>query len=140
MNMTSLGELAKGQYLIKPSSRNKPSDGSFARNSIEHRMRCQWNKWLVWTLCSGIMTLLKKTMCYYLKGTANPEIILARMSSNYEAPLNLKVQWIKLQKQSLIAFLIIFLLGTSFAYSLCRMFFRYYLSLGYYESNSYKNS
>jgi hypothetical protein len=30
-------------------------------------------------------------MCYYLKGTAKPEIIAAKMSSNYEVPLNLNV-------------------------------------------------
>jgi hypothetical protein len=37
------------------------------------------------------MTFLKKIMCSSLKGTANPEIILAKISNNYEAPLNLKV-------------------------------------------------
>lgn len=37
------------------------------------------------------MTFLKKMICYSLKGTAKPEIMLARISSNSEAPLNLKV-------------------------------------------------
>ena len=43
-----------------------------------------------------MITFLKKIMCYSLKGTAKPEIILARMSSNSEVPLNLYVSWIKL--------------------------------------------
>lgn len=37
------------------------------------------------------MTFLKKIMCSSLRGTANPEMILARMSKSSEAPLNLKV-------------------------------------------------
>ena len=37
------------------------------------------------------MTFLKKIICYSLKGTAKPEMILANISNNYEAPLNLKV-------------------------------------------------
>jgi hypothetical protein len=37
------------------------------------------------------MTLLKKIMCYSLKGTAKPEIILAKISRSYDAPLNLNV-------------------------------------------------
>jgi len=53
--------------------------------------------------------------CSSLSGTAKPLIILARISSNSAAPLNLWVSWIKAKKHSLIAFLIIFLLGTSFA-------------------------
>jgi hypothetical protein len=37
------------------------------------------------------MTFLKKIMCYSLRGTANPEIILANISNSSEAPLNLNV-------------------------------------------------
>jgi len=37
------------------------------------------------------MTFLKKVMCYSLKGTANPEMILAKISKSSEAPLNLNV-------------------------------------------------
>jgi hypothetical protein len=37
------------------------------------------------------MTFLKNVICYSLKGTANPEMMLARMSKSSEAPLNLKV-------------------------------------------------
>lgn len=96
MNITSLGEFAKGQYFRRPSNKNNPSEGSFAKNNIEHLIKCSWNKWQVWTLWSGIMTFLKKTMCYSLKGTANPEIMLAKMSSNSDAPLNLNVSCIKL--------------------------------------------
>lgn len=40
MNITSLGELANGQYFKSPSSKNKPSDGSLAKNNIEHLIRC----------------------------------------------------------------------------------------------------
>jgi hypothetical protein len=36
------------------------------------------------------MTDLKNDTCYYLNGTAKPDIILAKISSNSEAPLNLK--------------------------------------------------
>jgi hypothetical protein len=38
-----------------------------------------------------MMTLLKKVMCYSLRGTANPEIIAASISKSSEVPLNLKV-------------------------------------------------
>jgi hypothetical protein len=37
------------------------------------------------------MTFLKKVICSSLRGTAKPEIILARISNNSDAPLNLKV-------------------------------------------------
>lgn len=37
MNMISLGELAKGQYLSNPSIRLKLKVGSLLRKSIEHR-------------------------------------------------------------------------------------------------------
>jgi hypothetical protein len=43
-----------------------------------------------------MMTLLKKIICYSLRGTANPEIMLAKISKSYEAPLNLNVSWIRL--------------------------------------------
>ena len=95
MNMTSLGELAKGQYLMSPSRRKRARDGSLARKSIEQRIKCSWNRWHVCTLCRGIITFLKKITCSSLKGTAKPEIILARMSSSSEAPLNLKVSWMR---------------------------------------------
>lgn len=42
------------------------------------------------------MTFLKKMMCSSLRGTAKPEIMLARMSRSSEAPLNLKVSWMRL--------------------------------------------
>lgn len=42
------------------------------------------------------MTFLKKMICSSLRGTAKPEMILAKMSKSSEAPLNLKVSWIKL--------------------------------------------
>jgi hypothetical protein len=41
------------------------------------------------TLCRGIITVLKKITCSSLKGTANPEIMEARISNNSAAPLNL---------------------------------------------------
>ena len=40
MNITYLGELANGQYLIKPSNKNRPRDGSLAKNNIEHLIKC----------------------------------------------------------------------------------------------------
>jgi len=82
MNITYLGELAKGQYFIRPSSKKRPRDGSLAKNNIEHLIKCSWNRWHVCTLCNGIMTFLKNMICSYLKGTANPEMILAKISSN----------------------------------------------------------
>ena len=50
MNITSLGEFAKGQYLISPSRRKRPREGSLAKKSMEHLMRCSWKKWQVCTL------------------------------------------------------------------------------------------
>ncbi len=47
MNITYFGELAKGQYFIRPSSKNNPREGSFAKNNIEHLIKCSWNKWQV---------------------------------------------------------------------------------------------
>ena len=91
MNMTYFGEFANGQYLTRPSSKNNPSDGSLARKSIEHLIKCSWNKWQVWTLCNGIITFLKNVICSSRSGTANPEIILAKISKSSEAPLNLNV-------------------------------------------------
>ena len=93
--MTSLGELAKGQYLMSPSKRKSPREGSFAKNNMEHLMRCSWNKWQVCTLWRGMITFLKKMICSSLRGTAKPEIMLAKISNSSEAPLNLKVSWIK---------------------------------------------
>ena len=40
MNITYLGELAKGQYLMRPSSKNNPKEGSLAKKSIEHLIKC----------------------------------------------------------------------------------------------------
>jgi len=37
-------EFAKGQYFNNPSSKNNPSDGSLAKNSIEHLIKFSWNK------------------------------------------------------------------------------------------------
>lgn len=61
------------------------------------------------------MMFVKKITCSSRRGTANPEIMEARMSSSSAAPLNLWFSWIKAKKHSFIDFLIIFLLGTSFA-------------------------
>lgn len=44
MNITYLGELAKGQYFIRPSSKKRPRDGSLAKNNIEHLIKCSWNR------------------------------------------------------------------------------------------------
>jgi hypothetical protein len=46
------------------------------RKSIEHLIKLSKYKVEVWTLCRGIIILLKKTTCSSLKGTAKPEIIL----------------------------------------------------------------
>lgn len=40
INMTYLGELAKGQYFKRPSSKKRPNEGSLARKSIEHLIKC----------------------------------------------------------------------------------------------------
>ena len=87
--ITYFVEFAKGQYFNNPSSKNNPRDGSFARNSIEHLIKCSWNRWQVWTLWRGIIAFLKKITCYSLRGTAKPEIMAARMSRSSEVPLNL---------------------------------------------------
>jgi hypothetical protein len=38
-----------------------------------------------------MITFLKRIMCSSLRGIANPEIILAKISRSSEAPLHLKV-------------------------------------------------
>ena len=86
-----------------------------------------------------MMIVLKKIICSSLNGTAKPLMILAKISKSSGAPLNFTFSWIKVWKQSVMAFLIIFLLGTNFAYNLCKIFFKYSLSLGSSESNSSKN-
>ena len=96
MNITSLGEFANGQYFRRPSKRKRPREGSFAKKSMEHLIKCSWNKWDVCTLWRGMITFLKNTICSSLRGTANPEIMDARMSRSSEAPLNLKVSWMRL--------------------------------------------
>lgn len=90
-NMTSLAEFANGQYLIRPSTSRVANEGSFDRNSIEHLRSYSWQNWHVQTLWSGMMTVLKNMTCSSRRGTANPLIILARISNNSAAPLNLQV-------------------------------------------------
>ena len=82
---------------------------------------------------------LKKMTCSSLRGTANPDMIEARMSSSSEAPLNLWMSWMSTWKQSVIALRIILLLGTSLAYSLWRMFLRKSRSSVSSESKSWRN-
>lgn len=43
-----------------------------------------------------MITFLKKMICSSLNGTAKPEMMLARISKSSEAPLNLKVSWMRL--------------------------------------------
>lgn len=62
---------------------------------MEHLKSSLWYFWQVCTLWSGIITVLKKWMCSSLSGTANPEMMEARMSRSSGAPLNLKLSWIK---------------------------------------------
>lgn len=113
-NKVSLMQLAKGQYLSNPSKRGMARVLSLVKNNIEHLNSCSQNCEQVCTLWRGIITFLKKITCSSLRGTAKPEIIEAKISKSSAAPLNLWVSWIKEQKHSLIAFLIIFLLGTSY--------------------------
>ena len=40
INITYFGEFAKGQYFSKPSSKNNPKEGYFAKKSIEHLIKC----------------------------------------------------------------------------------------------------
>ena len=114
----SLIQLANGQYLRSPSRRGIAKVLSLVRKSMEHLNNCSQNYEHVWTLCNGIMIFWKKITCSSLSGTANPLMILAKISRSSAAPLNLWLSWISAKKHSLIAFLIIFLLGTNFAQSL----------------------
>jgi hypothetical protein len=56
---------------------------------MEHLSNYSWKRWQVYTLCNGIITVLKKITCSSLRGTAKPEIIEAKISKSSEAPLNL---------------------------------------------------
>ena len=135
----SLTKLAKGQYFKIPSRRGIARLESLVRKSMEQRMRLSKYTFEVWTLWRGMMIFLKKTTCSSIKGTAKPEIIEARISRSSDAPLNLWISWIRMWKQSVIAFLIIFLLGTNLAYNLWRMFFKKSLSSVSSESKSWRN-
>jgi len=111
----SLKKLAKGQYLRIPSKSGIAKAESLVRKSIEQRIKLSKYKLDVWTLCKGIIILLKNTTCSSRRGTAKPLIMLAKMSKSSLAPLNLWISWIKTWKQSVIALRIMRLRWTSFA-------------------------
>lgn len=86
--LISLRLFPNGHQRSRPLIRLVLKRGSFDRNNIEQRSNCSWNKFELGTLCSGTITLLKNSLCSSRRGTAKPEIILDKMSSNSDAPLN----------------------------------------------------
>lgn len=56
----------------------------------------------LFALCSGIRTLVKKSLCSSFSGNANPLIIDPRISRSSAIPLNLSVSYTNWKKTLLI--------------------------------------
>jgi len=82
-DFTSLTLFPKGQYFNNPSTSIIASYESLLKNNMLHLRSCSWYIWQVCTLCSGIITCLKKIMCSSRRGTANPDIMLIKIKMRY---------------------------------------------------------
>ena len=109
---------------------------SFSRNCTMQYANCGWYMLKLLTLWRGINTLVRKSLCSSLRGSANPLMIEPRISKSSAMPLNLSVSYMNWKKTLFIDRRMYERRFRNFPYIRCRVVFRKSRSRGSSESKS----
>ena len=75
----------------KPRHTSSVKEESFSRNCTIQYANCGWYMLRLLTLCIGIKTLVKNSLCSSFRGNAKPLMMDPRISNNSAIPLNRSV-------------------------------------------------
>lgn len=95
-NITSFGLCTLGQYFSNPFITGSVKFGSFSRNCTTQYANWGWYTLSDLTLCKGSRTRSKNNLCSSLRGSANPLIMLPKISKSSATPLWRSVSYINL--------------------------------------------